>query len=228
MMNSTESNDIKILDEYRAHYEGQGLKFIVTPNKEQLPDFLREIAPSAVAIGATGGVVLQVRHIGPDIGEVEKLKLLASKVRRFKDWSLDVVLASNDKSFLLPSASQVKEESTAVREEIVRHKSGSSTIGSTTYLLLYAWSLFEAIARRTVFEIRTTNLRDNLSAKILIENLLEDDLIEDFEANRLVEIMQIRNFASHGFKNKEVKMNDVDFLIDIIDRLSTEQVTIAS
>jgi REase_AHJR-like len=227
-MSLLHTNDLRILNDFRSHYEAQGMKFIVEPKTEQLPDFLRNDLPSAIALRDVGGVVLQVRHIGPAIEEIEKLKILSNKLKDHKDWSLDVVLASSDKSYLLPSANQVKLESNSVRIEISKHKNGLSSIGSTTYLLLYSWSLFEAIARRAIFEEGLADIRDHLSSNILVENLLEADLIEDFEAAKIVEIMQVKNLVAHGFVNKEVEMSDVDFLIDIIDRLSTSQLALAS
>lgn len=227
-MSMLHTNDIKILDDFRTHYEAQGLRFIVEPKKEQLPDFLGSELPSAIALGEKGGVLLQVRHFGPAGDEIEKLKILASKVRHQKEWSLDVVLANSDKSYLLPSSSQVKLEISVVRREIANLKDGNSSIGSTTYLLLYCWSLFEAIARRAVFEDGNVSIRDHFNAKILIENLLEEDFIDDVEASRIVELMQVRNLLAHGFVNKEVSIADIDFLIDVIDRLTSPKSAIAS
>lgn len=207
----------ELLDSYRQHYEGLGLRYIVEPQAGDLPDFLRVYRPDAVAISGEGGVVLEVKQIG-DEPTNEQLRHMAAEIAKHKGWRLDLLLADRsfvDQGYLLPSREEVGLELEKLRKDSQAHDS----IGAPAVHLLFGWALFEAAARRVLVDADIGISRNVMNPKELIERLVTEDFISDMEGEAAVKLMRQRNLVAHGFLKQPINIAETNCLFDLVEKI---------
>ena len=207
----------KLLDSYRLHYEGQGLRFIVQPQAGDLPDFLKEYRPDAVAISGEGGVVLEVKQIGGEPTN-KQLQHMVAEIAKHKGWRLDLLLADrsfSDQGYLLPSREEVRLELEKLRNDSL----AVDSIGSPAVHLLFGWSLFEAAARRILVDADVELSRNVMNPKELIEHLIIEDFVSDMDGETAVKLMRQRNLVAHGFLKQPITVSETNKLFDLIEKI---------
>jgi hypothetical protein len=220
-MTHVTETDVKLLNEFRGHYESQGMKYIINPKSDELPSFLRNSHPSALAVGGDGnGVVLQLRHIEESPARNDPVRELSKLVRNQKGWSLDVVLAEKDYPYLLPSRDQILESIADIRKELDKLREGRDSFGDAAVLLQLSSPIFEAAARRALEEKGVLNSRNLRNRKAIVESLLEQDVIDDSEASHILRILGKRDLAAHGFVVSDTSPEDVAFMLALTEKVS--------
>ena len=94
-MSAERSMETKLLKALQPRYEQEGLRFIIDPDADVLPAFLRQYHPDAIARPAAGegGVVIGISEIKGPAHKARNLEQLAREVEKHKEWRLDIVLA---------------------------------------------------------------------------------------------------------------------------------------
>jgi hypothetical protein len=221
MTDVAEEIDLSVLEDFRLHYQSMGYRLILSPKDSDLPRFLQGMRPDAIARRADGkeGVVIIVRQLADNRHDTRELTKALSHEPK---WTLDVILTDRKfprQSYLLPSVSEIKLELRSIREDVERNIAGRSSIGSTNVILLHTWPIFEAAARRAIFDAVSAPISDLVSSKGLIEALVSEDLVNDEDAEFATRLMLIHQKVVHGFLHGQTNANDILRLTDITERL---------
>ena len=222
-MNTTSLHlDRKLLESFRTHYEQDGYRFLVEPARHLLPDFLQGFHPDAIALSNGGGVVIEVKRFKQPADRSRILSNLAKEVARHPGWKLDIVYSTPFHplgGWLLPSHEEIQARLASARREISNLEEGRNTVGDAAVQLLILWPIFEATARRRLIDENASTGRSILNPKAVIEALVDEGLISDDDASKVVDLMQLRDFASAGFREPAVGIGHVRQLSDLTEKL---------
>lgn len=199
----------------REDFEARGYQFLAEPARDQRPDFLKDYTPDALALGQNDKVIIEVKRTGSRDGKIP-LAQLVDKVPRDSGWRYLLVYAGQDPSDAVelsrPDQSQVDVAINETRK--------LEQLGFARAAMLESWLILEALARRLYPEDKRSSSRP-LSAIQVVERLAMDGEIDAEQAKRLRELSSLRNFAAHGDLGVSISADDVRYLLDMIDDLSS-------
>lgn len=203
------------LERLREDFEAKGYQFLAEPGPTQTPEFLAGHIPDALALGQNDKVIIEIKRQGSREPRIP-LAQLAEKVPRGSGWRYMLVYAGQDPSELIdfprPNQSQVDQATKEARK--------LEQLGYTRAALLEAWSILEALARRIYPEDIRFSLRP-LSPMQIVERLAMDGEIDAEQAKRLRVLSSLRNSAAHGDLDARISGDDVRYLLDVIESVST-------
>lgn len=216
--------EIKLLKSLQPRYEEEGLRFIIEPGVDDLPAFLRQYHPDAIARPAAGegGVVIGISEIKGPVQKAKNLEQLAREIAKHKEWRLDIVLADRSLQegwMLVPSLAELRAELHTLERDFARFTSSEDSIGDIKFQLLFGWPLFEAAGRRVLLENDIDLPKDALNSKGVIDNLVVEGLISDDDAAAAIDLLRLRNLITHGYLKQQVSADDVGALFGLIKKL---------
>ncbi len=226
-MNTPSANaDNKLLESFRPHHEGGGYQFVVEPDEDRLPEFLRGLHPDAVALASSGGVVIEVKRDMQPVARSRELGELARVVENHRGWKLDIVYSTPFHplgGWLLPSDEEIQKHLESSRGEISKLQDGRDCVGDATVLLLLLWPTFEAAARRRLIDEKASLGKSILNSKSVIDALVDEGILSDDEASKVATLMRLRDYASAGFKEPAIEIGHVRDLADTTEKLLRER-----
>src|SRR3712207_89162 len=86
-----EETELQVLDRIAREYRQIGMNVIVRPYGEDLPDFLRDFEPDAIAYGPDENLVIEVKT-APSLHMSKKLVTLAERINARPGWRLELVV----------------------------------------------------------------------------------------------------------------------------------------
>lgn len=223
-MSSERSMENKILKSLQPRYEEEGFKFIIEPGADDLPVFLRQHHPDAIARPAVGegGVIIEIKEIKGPIQKAKNLEQLAHEVAKHKEWRLDIVLADRSLQegwLLVPTVGELKTQLEALKSDLAKLEAGEDSIGDLKFQLLFGWPLFEAAGRRILLENNIDLPSDALNTKGVVDRLVTEGIISDEDGATAVDLLRLRNLIAHGYLKQEVGVEDVRELFQLIEQL---------
>ncbi|WP_119388917.1 hypothetical protein [Taklimakanibacter lacteus] len=223
-MSAERNMETKLLKSLQPRYEGEGFRFIIEPDANDLPPFLRSYRPDAIARPAAGegGVVIGISEIKGPAQKAKNLEQLAREVAKHKEWRLDIVLADRalqESWLLVPSLAELESDFRALKRDFVELTADEESIGDLKVQLLFGWPLFEAAGRRVLLEHDIDLPRDALNSKGVIDNLVTEGLISDDDAASAIDLLRLRNLIAHGYLKQEVNAEDIKGLFQLIEKL---------
>jgi hypothetical protein len=185
-----------------------GFKVIVKPQTEELPDFLRDVRPDAIAEKDEEHVLIEV-SAGPSMERAQSLSQLTELVRNHPEWQLRVIRAEDECDTAEPELSDLRQQLADV-EGLYRN-------GHRAAALLLACSIFEGVTRiflrerdEPVYEI------DSIS---VIKNLVAIGEVEQQDFDRIRQIFALRNEVAHGNVSAQVDRESLDFIVGLAGQL---------
>jgi hypothetical protein len=214
MNDEINTRETEVVERLRRSYVGKGYEFIANPRGSELPGFLSNRSPDAIARSSTDNVVLEVRSSKADSGKSALVKFLATEVPKHEGWRFELVIddQNNGRSDrnAEPTLSRIGDEISKVEK--------LASDGDLKLGIVAGWALLEALSRKLVFtEKSSTPMR--YRPRSVIEGLVSDGFLDDEAGERLVEISQIRNQLVHGFTEVEVSPEDLNFLLRTLNEL---------
>ena len=198
------------LDAIEPRLASAGYRLVRRPDPLQLPDFLRDAAPDAVALGGPPNLLIEVvrRSAFDDVRvETGKIGRIKSSLAGHPDWRLEVILARQ--SVAAPKAASAAE--IAQRIDEVRRLSASEPSGA----LLLAWSLLEAAVRG----LEPDSGQPALSPGDLIELAVSLGYVSQGEGEVLRLMARRRNAIAHGDLSAPATAAEVADLLERVARL---------
>lgn len=205
-MISAAHSESAALDELEPRWRQQGYTLVREPSAEQLPGFLRDFQPDAIAIGVKPSLAIEVLRSRGRSADT-KVRQLQSLFKGRDDWRLEVVYVSPD-GVPLQSVTR-KDIESALRQ--VRHLVQREPRAA----LLLAWAALEAVARTLQPELASRSLPPNS----LVDLLISHGHLPQTESGRLRRLGEIRNLLAHGQINEASSVEDVCYLVDTAERL---------
>ena len=198
------------LDRVLPMLRTEGYEVIPDPDPDDLPPFLREWRPDAIAIGKRPSLVVEVFRKGGS-GEPRKVHELHSLLADHDDWELRLFYVSSLEPTLHPVAEAVTVE--AIRA--ARNVSGIEPRAA----MLFAWSIMEAVARD---KIETAGTRA-LNPSALVNLLAGEGCIDQNQANRMLELAEVRLQMAHGQIDSVATAEDVLWILSMAEQVAIDE-----
>jgi uncharacterized protein YutE (UPF0331/DUF86 family) len=209
MTNTAREREAGLLDALIQHYEGQGFEVFVDPSPHMLPAFLGGYRPDALAIKPDIKIAIEIKRSSP--ADKERFNQLAKLFEEHPGWELRFYYSE-------PQSPQTKLEIVPLDaiQRAVQMVKAMRTNRQYLPALLTACSTLEALGR--VF------LPDDMARPQepirLVELLASEGWLTPLEADVWRHAVSLRNAAAHGQLDAIIPEEELDKLIDALDRLA--------
>lgn len=195
------------LDRVMPLLRSEGYEVIPEPGPADLPPFLADRRPDAIAIGKHPSLLVEVfRKEGNR--ELAKIRELRSLMDGHDDWELRVFYFSSLEPMLAP----VPDDATASAIGAARTLLGTEPRAA----ILLAWSIVEAMARQT---IETTGSRP-LDPSALVNLLASEGYIDQNQANEMFRLSKVRSQIAHGQLDCVATAEDVSWILSVAEQIA--------
>ena len=197
------------LDGAFASLRSEGYEVITEPGRNDLPPFLADRRPDAIATGKHPSLLVEVF---PKKGNKEPTKIqeLRSLLRGHDDWDLRVIYFSSLEQALAPVSNDVAASAIRAARKVSATEPRAA--------LLLAWSAVEAVARE---KIETTGSRA-LNPNSLVNLLVSEGYIDQTQANQMFNLSKMRMQIAHGQLDCEATAEDVAWILSIAEQIAED------
>lgn len=209
---SSHEAEMAFLEQLRAEYEEKGYRFIVHPDRSELPDFFATYAPDAIARRPDNNVAIEVKSsatsaIQPSLQRIRRV------IEGRPDWQFRVVYMGSDafSSRRLPASSP-----TAVLER-AREVELLMADGNLRVAFMLAWSLLEAALN----SVRPDADKRPRTPGTVVQTLAMNGLISAEADKSLRSLVDLRNRVVHGDLTAEPSRADVQTVLDAVRAILT-------
>lgn len=199
-----------------AEYERQGYDVVRRPALASMPEVLRPFQPDIIASKGDERWVIAVKTPGHKRPETYSADLAEKAAQA--GWRFRFVIAEGPeadlRSYTMPNAAEI--------EAGLETSSKLAAGGQGAASLLFAWSLFEAAARRRL-------LRDNqdpgraVTPVGLAKVLVHFGHLDEPELDGLRKIANLRNQVAHGLFQASVPVESLDLLSTLTRRMLADE-----
>lgn len=189
--------------------EAEGFDVRLRPSSEQLPTFMRDYTPDAIALKKGRNIAVEV--LRNDDASKRRLRTLEKLFSGHKDWELQVYWI--DRS---TTPKPLERVSRSTIEKSIRSLEKLVTNGQYAPAMLMAWAIFEATARTLMpdeFQRPQTPGR-------LVEILASNGHLTPTEADELRKFVSSRNNLIHGGLETSVSGREIRSFTRILKTLS--------
>lgn len=177
------------LETLELRLKSEGYRVITSPEPRDLPSFLGNLRPDAVALGGPPNLLIEVlANVGPAKSKVhaEKIERLRRYLEGRPDWRLEVIYARGAASAVdVAPVDQIVSRIAEVRKIAAIEPAGA---------LLLGWSLLEAAARR----LAPTRAQGVFAPGAVIEMLVGEGYLTQDQGATLRKYANRRNEIAHG------------------------------
>lgn len=213
---SIAARERRVMETIAAEYENQGYDVRREPPVAATPPVLQPFQPDLIATKGDEKWVIEVKTPGHK-GSASYSSDLVEKAAQ-AGWRFRFVIADGSeddvRSYTMPDAAEI--------EAGLEVTSTLATAGQGAASLLFAWSLFEAAARRRL-------LRDNqdpgrvVTSIGLAKVLVHFGHLDESELERLRSIVNLRNQVAHGLFQASVPVESIDLLSALTRRMLSDE-----
>ncbi len=208
-MNELMETEAVVLDRIEADLAPKGYTITRKPQRSELPDFLQDFQPDAIAVGAHPNYVIEVVH-GNQGRIADRKKVLQKRFEEHSDWKLIVQYVPIRET--LEPVNRARVETTLKQAKAI-----SETEKQGAFLL--GWAALEAATRRL-----EPTLAGRPSQYGGIANLLvSQGYFTQENGMRLRELGKLRNEITHGALDRVPSAEQVDELLAFGDQLLAHQ-----
>ncbi|RDK82774.1 hypothetical protein [Marinirhabdus gelatinilytica] len=200
------------IKELAREYEEKGFQVFIEPERNLLPDFLKDYHPDLILKKGELNIVVEVKT-SETIKNSQYLKELSAKINSLENWKFELVITNpRVKDNLINNKFQ--EFSLIEIENRLNKVSNSIDKNFLEPYFLYAWSLFEA-SSRAILKADQPKAERKLNPTANIKQLYSYGIIGRIDYEWLNKISQIRNHIVHGhsIQKSEIKEKDLNKLI---------------
>lgn len=177
-----------------AQYRSRGFDVVISPGREDRPDFLEDFQPDLIARGPKESVVVEVKK-GTDVAHGARLQPLAERIAQHPGWKFALVML-NDNGVEQFSAEKTPIPTTEIAERISRANQIANN-GSPDAGFLLLWSSIEAILRNLAAHAHLPV--ENAPTSVLLRELYSAGEISREQFDSAMVMLSLRNSAAHGF-----------------------------
>ncbi len=217
MNTQTEQLERKRLLELAQEYRKKGYQVILSPNTEEIPDFIQncDYHPDMIAHGEKESVVVEVKSRRSMMTSAQNLQNLAKVIEEHPSWRLELVLTNPEGALYFSkiegslAADEIKSKLSVARELIHNHLEPA---------ILYAYSLAEATLR-LVANHEGLIFKKLESPLNLLNQLATEGIISQTEYRLLMDVFQLRNAIAYGFKTTPLTAISILEMMEITEQL---------
>ncbi|MEA5620940.1 hypothetical protein VB711_24335 [Cronbergia sp. UHCC 0137] len=203
--------------EVAEKYRQKGYQVILSPNYEELPDFLREYRyrPDMIVRGGEDAAVIEVKSHRSIMSSSAQLQTLAQVVKDHPGWRLELVI-TNPKEGLYYSKMEGSLQADEIKSKL--QVARELTINNPESAILYVWSLAEATLRFVAIH-ENLILKKLESPLYLLKQLAFEGILSQTDYQLLMNVFPLRNAIAHGFKTTPITQNSVFEVIEVTEKL---------
>lgn len=213
MNDETPSREAEVVEQLRRTYTSRGYDFIARPRGKDMPSFLSNQYPDAIARSKTDNVVLEVKSSNSESDKSTLVRFLASEVPKHKGWRFELIIDDDSNGSDLKAEPSLEVIALEIDKVVALLKSNDLKLG-----VIAGWAILEALSRKLVF-IEKSKAPMRYKPQSVIEGLVSDGFVSDEDGSRLVGISKKRNQLVHGFTQVDLAPEDMKFLLNIIQDL---------
>jgi uncharacterized protein YutE (UPF0331/DUF86 family) len=214
-----ESNALRTLQKVS---EARGLKFYINPPREIIPEFLGDFQPDAVALGPEGGIIIEVKSRRSPASE-NHLATIARRVSDQKGWEFRAIYIDPPLDEMAPIPKPTPEQLQSTFEEI----EALTRAGHRAAAFTRAWAGLESLARLASpnSDGRSTRALPPMQA---IQTLAEEGYLENEAADRLRELVKLRNAVVHGDFSVDIPAPQIYTLLKQLQLIASDIISVTS
>lgn len=208
-----ESNALRNLQKLS---EAQGFKFYINPPREIIPDFLGDFLPDAIALGPEGGIVIEAKFQRTPASE-KHLAAIARRVSAQKGWEFRAI-------YLNPTLDKVPQIEKPTSEQLqvaFREIEELGKVGHRVAAFVRAWAALESLARRATSN-NEAGIAPSFSPIQVIQRLAEEGYLENEAADRLRQMVKLRNAVIHGDLSVDVPREQLKDLLEQLQAIGSD------
>jgi uncharacterized protein YutE (UPF0331/DUF86 family) len=196
--------------------EARGLKFYVNPPRELVPDFLGDYQPDAIVVGPHGGMIIEMKLRRSPASE-KQLAAIARRVSDQKGWEFRAIYVNPRLDEMPPIEKPTSEQLQAMFREIEE----LAKTGHRAAAFVQAWATLESLARLARAKSETGSA-GGLPPIQVIQTLAEEGYIENEAADRLREMVKLRNAVVHGDFTVDVPAEQIEDLLKQLRAITSD------
>jgi uncharacterized protein YutE (UPF0331/DUF86 family) len=208
-----ESNALRNLQKLS---EARGLKFYINPPREIVPDFLGDYRPDAIALGPEGGMIIEMKA-GRSPASEKRLAEVASRVSAQKGWEFRAIYLNPPLDEMPPIEIPTPDQLRATFREIEE----LTKTGHHAAAFARAWSALEALARLASANGESRSAR-GLPPIQVVQTLAEEGYVENEVADRLRQMVKLRNAVVHGDFTVDVPAEQIEDLLKQLQAIASD------
>jgi uncharacterized protein YutE (UPF0331/DUF86 family) len=208
-----ESNALRNLQKLS---EARGLKFYINPPREIIPNFLGDFRPDAMALGPEGGIVIEVKFQRSPASE-KQLAAVARRVSAQKGWEFRAVYLNPAVDERQPIEKPTPRQLQAIFAEIEE----LTKAGHRVAAFVRAWAALESLARLASANREAKRATSLLPIQV-VQTLAEEGYIENEAADRLRQMVKLRNAVIHGDLSVDVPAEQLKDLLKQLQAIGSE------
>lgn len=208
-----ESNALRNLQKL---LEARGLKFYLNPPREIVPGFLGDYRPDAIALGPEGGMIIEMKA-GRSPGSEKQLAEIASRVSGQKGWEFRAIYLNPPLDEMAPIEAPTPDQLRATFREIEE----LTKTGHRAAAFVRAWAALESLARLASANGETGSA-SGLPPIQVVQTLAEEGYVENEVADRLRQMVKLRNAVVHGDFTVDVPAEQIEDLLRQLQAIASD------
>ncbi len=208
-----ESNALRNLQKLS---EARGLKFYLNPPQEIVPDFLGDYRPDAIALGPEGGMIIEVKARRNRASE-KQLAEIASRISGQKGWEFRAIYVNPPLDEMPPIEIPTPDQLQAAFREIEE----LTKTGHRAAAFVRAWAALESLARLASANGETSSAK-GLPPIQVVQTLAEQGYVENEVADRLRQMVKLRNAVVHGDFTVDVPAEQIEDLLKQLQAIASD------
>ncbi len=208
-----ESNALRHLQKLS---EARGLKFYLNPPREIVPDFLGDYRPDAIALGPEGGIIIEMKSRRSPASE-KQLAEIASRISGQKGWEFRAIYLNPPMNEMPPIEIPTPDQLRATFREIEE----LTRTGHLAAAFVRAWAALESLARLASANGETGSARV-LPPIQVVQTLAEEGYVENEVADRLRQMVKLRNAVVHGDFTVDVPAEQIEDLLKQLQAIASD------
>ena len=200
--------EIAILDRLRAKLTAEGYEVILQPSWMDLPEFLQDARPDAVAHRGNDHLVVEIASRSP--ATERRIKELREALHGQEGWQLQTVWTSRQSIPRSLDVAPLEAVNASLREidELIESKHLRSAF-------LLCWAILEGLGRTLLPQ----DLAKPQTPRRLIEYLAANGFIDRKEAQHFRRLADVRNRLIHGELHSQLAEGELIEIRDVLRKL---------
>ncbi len=196
-------------------YAEKGYDVNISPNRDELPEFLQNYRPDIIATSYNENVVVEVKS-GRNLVKSPYLPKLAKAIEENEGWRFEMVITNprGKKEPIEDDIDVLTKEDITKRIDEIKHL---LEIGQIEAAILLGWSAIEGTLRLMAMRERIKIKRR--TASYLSKKMYNMGIITPDEYNVLHNAIELRNAVIHGYKTEKADSAVVVDMLGIIGEL---------
>lgn len=209
-----------LLERVAQEYRENGYEVIVGPMGGDVPDFIRDYQPDAIARTDKESVVIELKHSSSRSAH-ERIGAIAKRIENRPGWRF-VLISPPPEDEADPGQNLRPLESREIQDRL-REANLLGQAGHHEAALLLAWATVEALMWRVSRDQAPKGRSDTWK---LMRELVSDGLLDRGRYQELIDLFRLRSAVAHGLEPSQgIPRDQLDHAVAVLTATAEELMT---